>query len=611
MAGKLLQVAALLALAVVLSSAPGTALAGATDEADRQAGFAQDELAAGDYERALRSAESALRLDPTRYDAFLLKARAYEGLGDLELAESLVRAYGELVGGLEDHPEAQAILQRIEVAQTVVEAAPRTRTALLRRRVEPEQLRVEMPEQIDAAPYRERVVAALAEGRCNAASSAAAELTMTAPDVADGWKLAGDAARCGGDLHEALLAYRRYQREGGDEASTMALVDRLAGKFGTLLITVDAPAEAAPIRARLDVAGDELLAEATPEGALRLRDLLPGQGMILTVSGRGLRPIEVQVEPVGPGEVREIEVAPEWLGLATVAVAEHDADVRVVLLTEDSEVVAGAGQSQELSAASAWALVENKYGVQSVPLPVEPGAELEFDPAPYLPARLAVAGVPAGSTVAVEVTADDGRIGGWTYVLPYDVGAIDIETGVRVAPVRNFDSLPGGVGTLRVEHPTLGQDEVEVVLETGTLNGVTFDWRPLPGVKLVGERYAEWQAGQARVQLGRRRIAALGVASGVLAAVGGGLLVGALVVEGQADVARDAAVAAHDAGDSAALTLAISDFKAAQGRSQVLGISAGVGFGLAGVGLVVTFGSGGVAKRRIATVGAWRPEAVE
>jgi hypothetical protein len=97
----------------------------------------------------------------------------------------------------------------------------------------------------------------------------------------------------------------------------------------------------------------------------------------------------------------------------------------------------------------------------------------------------------------------------------------------------------------------------------------------------------------------------------VLAAVGGGLLVGALVVEGQADVARDAAVAAHDAGDSAALTLAIVDFKAARSRGQALGISAGVGFGLAGIGVVVTFGSGRSAKRRVATAGAWQPEAVE
>ncbi len=594
------------AVAVQLVLAGG-AHAGAADEAERQASFAQDELAAGDYNRALKSAESALRLDPTRYDAFLLKARAYEGLGDLDLAESLVRAYGELVGGLDDRPEAQAILDRIRAAQSAVEEQPRTRTALLRRRIEPVQVPVEAPERTDPEPYRVRVVAALAEGQCAAAGSAATELTMIAPEVADGWKLAGDAARCSGDLHGALLAYRRYQREGGDEASTLALIDRLAGRYSTLLVRVDAPAEAAPVRARLAVGGDELLAEPTAEGALQLRDLLPGEDLTLTVSGRGLRPLTVAVLPLEVGERREVDMAPEWLGLATVTLAEYGEPTRVQLLTEDAEVVAGSGSSHELSAAAAWALVENEFGVQSVPLDVEPGAELAFDPAPFLPARLAVAGVPAGSTVAVEVTADDGRLGGWTYVLPYDVGEIDLQTGVRVAPVRNFDSLPGGLGVLRVEHPTLGEAEVEVVLEAGALNAVTFDWRPLPGVRGVAERYAEWQAGQARVERARGRTAALGVTTGVLAAVGGGLLVGALVVEGQADDARDRAVEAHEAGESAALTSAIADFEAARDRGTALSVSAGVGLGLAGVGVVVTVGSGVAGRRARASAGSWEP----
>lgn len=588
--------AAVLVAAFALAT-PTTAHAGAADEAERQAGFARDELVSGDHDRALKSAESALRLDPARYDAFLLKARAYEGLGDLDLAESLVLAYGELVGGLDDRPEAQAILDRIQAAQTATQEQPRTRTALLRRRVQPTQVPVEAPERIDPEPYRERVVASLAEGQCSAASSAATELTMAAPEVADGWKLAGDAARCGGDLHGALLSYRRYQHEGGDEASTLALIDRLAGKYGTMFVRVEAPPEATPIRARLAVGADELLAEPTPEGALRLRDLLPGVEMTLTVSGRGLRPITLPVPPLEAGERRELDVAPEWLGLATVNLADYAEPTRVQLLTEDAEVVAGSGGTYELSAAAAWALVENDFGVQSVPLEVEPGAEVAFDPTPYLPARLAVAGVPAGSTVGVEVTADDGRIGGWTYVLPYDVGTIDLDTGVRVAPVRDFDSLPGGLGVLRVEHPTLGEAEIEVVLEAGALNAATFEWRSLPGVQSVAERYSEWQAGQVRLERARGRTAALGVTSGVLAAVGGGLLVGALVVEGQADTARDRAVEAHGAGDSAGLTVAIADFKAARDRGTALGVSAGVGFGLSGVGLVVTLGAG-VAERR-------------
>ena len=611
MVGRNIRPVIMLAVAALSLCWPlGSAIAGARDEAERQAGFAEDELAAGDFHRALKSAESALRLDPARYDAILLKARAYEGLGNLELAESLTLAYGEFVGGLDDRPEAQMVLDRIRTSRENKDKRPRDRVALLRQRVEPVKLVIEAPEKVDAGPYRERVVAALAGGLCNAASSAATELTMTAPEMADGWKLAGDAARCRGDLRGALLAYRRYQREGGDEPSAVALVDRLAGKFGTLLVRVEAPAEAAPIRSRLVVGGEDIADEPTPEGARRLRDLPLGLPLTLTVSGRGLRPLDLQVEPLKAGEDREIDVTPDWLGLATVKLADFKATTRVVLLTEDAEVNADPGKSYSISAASAWALVENEFGVQSVKLAVEPEAELAFDPAPYLPARLAVAGVPAGSMVTVDVTADDGRRGGWTDVLPYDVGEIDIDTGVRVAPVHNVDSMPGGVGTLHVEHSTLGEKEAEVVLETGTLNAVTFDWKPLPGVKLVAERYAEWQGVQVQVRRAKNRAAALGVTSGVLAAIGGGLLVGALVVEEQADAARDRAVAAHDAGDSAALTVAIADFKAAQDRSRTLGISAGVGFGLAGVGLVVTFGSRGAATRQ-QSVRAWLPEVVE
>jgi len=470
---------------------------------------------------------------------------------------------------------------------------------------------VTAPLPTDPGPYRERVVAALAEGRCNAASSAATELTMTAPAVADGWKLAGDAARCSRDLRGALLAYRRYQREGGDEASTLELIDRLAGRYGTLLIRVEAPSEASPVRARLTLEAGELLAEPTPEGLLRIRDLPVGEPFSLTVSGRGLRPLVVDVEPLGAGELREVAVAPEWLGLATVRLAEFGDTCRVLLLTEDSEVVAGAGQEQELSAAAAWALVENQYGVQSVALPVEPRAVLDFDPAPYRPARLAVGGLPAGATVEVQVTADDGRVGGWTYVLPADVGEIELETGVRLAPVRNFDSLPGGLGTLRVEHPSLGSEGIEVVLETGALNAVTFEWRALPGVTAVAERFEAWQDQRARAQRGTQRSAVLGVSTGVVSAIGGGLLVGALIAQHQADAARMRAIDASDPMDTTALLLAVEEHRSARGRSRTLGVAGSIGLGVGAVGLTLTIVSGGVTGRQVEAVGPWDPDSSE
>ena len=309
-------------LVLLLSSffVTSPAWAGASEEAERQAGFAHDELAAGDYHRALKSAESALRLDPGRYDMFIAKARAYEGLGNLALAETLVLAYGELLGGLDGRVEALALLERLRAAREVVEAPPSKERRPRTRRVVAEAVPLAPPQKLDPAPYRERVLAALAEGQCNAAQSAAAELTMTAPEVAEGWRMAGDAARCSGDLRGGLLAYRRYVHQGGEEASTLAMISQVAAMFGTLLVRVDAPSAAAPVRARIPVGRDNVWSEPTPEGLLRLRDLPTDQSFSLTVSGRGLRPMGARVEPLGAGEVRELTLAPEWLGLATVTV---------------------------------------------------------------------------------------------------------------------------------------------------------------------------------------------------------------------------------------------------------------------------------------------------
>ena len=607
-----LGIALLVVVLVGFCTPTGAAQAGGPAEADRQLEFSRIELGQGNYDRALHSAESALRLDPARYEAILLKARAYEGMGNLELAEVLVLAYGEFVGGIDDRPDAQMILNRLRDAQEATKRRPRDRVDRLRMRVESIPLTLDTPQRLDVGPYRERVVAALSEGRCNAAAGAATELTVAAPDVADGWKLAGDAARCHGDLLGALARYRRYEREGGDEPSTIALIERLGAKFGTLTVRVDAPREAAPIRARLTLNDEDLLAEPTREGSLRMRDIPSGEAATLTVSGRGLRPLEIEVAALEAGETRELDVRPEWLGLATVTIGNHDDATSVVLLTEDAEVLAEEGGSYQISAASAWALVENEFGVQSVPLSLEPDAELRFEPLAYLPARLAVAGVPAGATVTLEVgTADHPQSKGGVYVLPYDVGEIETQTGVRIAPVRHFDSLPGSAGTLRVEHPMLGEGDIEVVLEAGTLNAITFNHRSLPGVKLVSERYAEWQGTQTQVRVRKGRTTAGGVVSGIVAAVGGGLLVGALASQGEADAARSRAIAAADPIDSAALGEAVGTHLAARERSRALGISAGIALGLGGVGLTVTFVSGGVVTKRAKAIGAWRPELVD
>jgi hypothetical protein len=235
--------------------------------------------------------------------------------------------------------------------------------------------------------------------------------------------------------------------------------------------------------------------------------------------------------------------------------------------------------------------VANEFGAVVVPLGLTPDAKIDFDPAPWLPARLAVVGLPAGSSVHMSMVKEGITTDGAEVVLPAEVGELDLDTGVRVAPVRHLDSLVGGVGTLVVEHPTLGARTTPVVVETGKLNAVTFDWQAMPGVSSAVEGFAARQAEVALVKRAQGRTATLGVVSGVLAGVGAGLLAGALGQQAAADVARDRAVAAYEAGDSAGLTRATTEFKAARDAEQGLAVAAGVGFGLAGVGFVITLGS--------------------
>ena len=106
-----------LLFALLLSAlAPAMALGQATteEEARRQLVFAQTEIDAENYQKALTSAESALRLHPPLYEALAYKALALEGLGDLKVAESLLITYRELRGGWENLPAAEAHLERVQ-----------------------------------------------------------------------------------------------------------------------------------------------------------------------------------------------------------------------------------------------------------------------------------------------------------------------------------------------------------------------------------------------------------------------------------------------------------------------------------------------------------------
>jgi len=88
-----------LLVALLVPVAPAHA-DGPQEQAQRQLQLAEEDLEAGSYERAAASAASALRFDPGLQEALVVRALALKGLGRLEDAVSLLRAYRDLRGTL-------------------------------------------------------------------------------------------------------------------------------------------------------------------------------------------------------------------------------------------------------------------------------------------------------------------------------------------------------------------------------------------------------------------------------------------------------------------------------------------------------------------------------
>ena len=101
--GELLVTLALVLLVLLTALSPplvSDAHAGIEEEALRQLDLAEEDLAAANYERAAASAASALRLDPGLLAALVTRALALKGMGQLEDARALLRAYTDLRGTL-------------------------------------------------------------------------------------------------------------------------------------------------------------------------------------------------------------------------------------------------------------------------------------------------------------------------------------------------------------------------------------------------------------------------------------------------------------------------------------------------------------------------------
>ncbi len=250
---------------------PGIATAGSEEEAARQLEFAEAELAGERFDKALQSAESALRLNPTLYRAMAIKGLAYEGLGDLELAESLLRAYCELSGRDPNVGEVGRALARIEARQQLERSG--------RREAEPG-----APTLSSLQLRRERARVFREE---RALDRARDEMLGIVREHAEVWRrskepealfLGGWALAELGELEAAEHALTKYQDATGGQG-------RLSEQARTLLTRIrgdDPPAVAA------EGAEAEALSRELPDTSVKPRDTKTASIVLAVLSGVAL-----------------------------------------------------------------------------------------------------------------------------------------------------------------------------------------------------------------------------------------------------------------------------------------------------------------------------------
>lgn len=589
-----LLVLALLLAVPAATLLPSPALAGMEEEADRQLGFARRELSQGNYSRAIASAESALRLNPAAYEAFLVKALAYEQLGELELASSLLIAYQEITKGQTQDPMAVEAIARIRAARS--KGARRARSSAPRAPIERVELESPPAGAIDIASYRDRVNQAITAGGCAVAMATANELTMRAPRDPDGWRLSGDAARCAGATRSAALAYRRYSTLGGDDPRVALMLQGLVESLGILEVVIERQKDGPVPIARLVLPGGEVLAPNDVRGStLRFEDLPAGVALDLAVVGRGLDSLSVEVPPLAPGEVRAMEAQPHYVGLGTVRVATYEPSLcKTTLVSADGEAEIAPGGSEKVTAGTVTAVVSGDHGEVDVELEVAPGSDVTFDPSAWIPSSLTIVDLPSGAVVRVFVDGmGEAKIERSKSVALFG-GRIDPQTGVRLAAPFVVRSLIGGRGGIFVSHPALGEGAGTIVLEPGNVNATTFAWSDMPGVPRVTDMYKEWSGDRMKL---RRKV-------GGQAAVPAVLAIGSLVASGVTlALTLEADKRVKDAVDD----LDVAQTTAATNDRTKFAIIAGATAGVAVFGFVITGGVAGAGKRKVAEFGEWNP----
>ena len=582
----IVRLAALLALLLV--SVPSAWADKGSDQAARQLEFAQDELNAGDYDRAIKSAESALRLDPTAYTAIVIKALAYEAQGDTDKAEALFVAYLEFTKGIQPDPR-------------VAEGLARLRAGASKRRT-PRGGRTDATAP-DAAEHAAAMQALITAGRCDEALVPSRDAIAADPKSAAAYEVLGDVQRCAQRMRGAALAYRKAVDLGGTNPALLAQLEQAEARLSTLVVTLRAPTSAVAEIVVL-LRDLEVLPTGFDQGVAHFDLMPPGTTLELQVGGRGFQPQTIAVPGLEAGELRHVEVSPTWLGVGTVTVARWSGGIDTVEIIEgDQATLVRGGDTLQVGAGRAVARMTNSAGVVELPLTIARSRDVALEPGRWIPSGLVIHGLPTGATVEIALGRSELTI---AHEVPRGDGTLDATTGALIAGPQTVRGLAAGAVTLRVKHPGLGAGAQAVSLAPGQTNEVTFDQAQMPGTAAL---VARWKDHDARPAKATVNVPALG------AAIGGGV---ALVLGGVfAGLSADSVAKQRTVYDSYVLTTGtgadavdlFNEYQLQRSTTQDRGTAAGVlgAIGVLGVGVAIPLGLLVKPKAR-ARASDWAPE---
>jgi hypothetical protein len=439
---------------------------------------------------------------------------------------------------------------------------------------------------IDTTAAAEEVSAALARGECDAAGATALRLIDSLPQQPLGWRLSGDAARCRGDNQAAVQDYLRAVELGAPEAKLRPVIDHLAASLGAIEVVLPSYMPLAPT-VRLRMSGRVRQAPVA-RGVALFEHLATGTPGTVEVAGLGYARAEVQVAPLQPGLIEEVQVQPEWVGVGTISVAEDElGGCEASIAPAEGARVVRPGEDIKVTAGTVSGRIRCGDSINEVSIPVVDGALVAFSPSKHRPSRLTLVGLPAGSRVRLFVEAAEGQDAEQVFDVPKQ-GELDEATGVVVAPPQRLSNLGGGIAGLFVTHPDLGTGTATVVLLGGENNATTFDYQRMDGLEVVSARYEVFQHRQRQARAARTGAVSLGGGGAAILAAAAAFFVGAGVASADYQTTWQASQSEKDVevldGHFASLATAEQ-----QRNAMLLAGSITAGIGAASVGFSIHF----------------------